>query len=97
MRLITCSRGTIISSISQLIVSLIKEFRKTITNNIINAKNFVEIISKIKLDSNDNLASLDISDMFSNIPVTRPIDIAIHRIEQSTDFNNSLLTEPDVK
>ncbi|CAF5068029.1 unnamed protein product [Rotaria sp. Silwood1] len=97
MRLITCSRDTIISPISQLAFSLIKELRKTIKSNIINTKNFVEIISKIKLDSNDNLASLDISDMFNNVPVTRAIDIAIYRIEQSTAFNNSLFTKSDVK
>ncbi|CAF4964316.1 unnamed protein product [Rotaria sp. Silwood1] len=97
MTIITSSRDTIISPISQLAFSLIKELRKSIKGNIINTKNFVEIISKIKLDSNDNLASLDISDMFNNIPVTRAIDIAIYRREQSTAFNNSLFTKSVVK
>ena len=92
MRVIKYSWDTITSPISKLALSLVKELRKTIKSNIINTNNFVETISKIRLNSNDNLASLDISDVFNNIPVTRAIDIAIYRITQSTALNNSLFT-----
>ena len=97
MRLITCSRDTITSPISQLAFSLIKELRKSIKSNVVNTNSFVETISKITLEPDEKLASLDISDMFNNVPVTRAIDNAIQRIEQSTAFNNSPFTKSDVK
>ncbi|CAF2836981.1 unnamed protein product [Rotaria sp. Silwood2] len=54
MIIITCSRDTITSPISQPAFSLIKELGKSIKNNIINTNNFVETISKIKLESMTN-------------------------------------------
>ena len=97
MRVITCSRDTIISPISQLAFSLIKEVRKSIKSSIVNTNNFVETISRIKLEPNEKLASLDILDMFNNIPITRAIDIAIHRIEQSIAFTNSPFSKSNIK
>lgn len=64
---------------------------------IINRNEFVEEIRKITLDPREKLASLDISDMFNNIPVTRAVDIAIMRIDQSDAFKDSMMNKTDLK
>ncbi len=54
-------------------------------------------ITQINLDNDEHLASLDVEDLFTNIPITRAVDIAINRIEISEKFQESLLTKTDVK
>ncbi|CAF5189559.1 unnamed protein product, partial [Rotaria magnacalcarata] len=91
MRLITCSRNTIQSSISTFAFSFIKELRTTIDNSMNNASEFVTKITKINMEEDENLASLDVQDMFTNIPLTSAVDLVINRIENSTTFNESTL------
>ena len=97
MRLIICSKNTITSLISQFAFSLIKELRTTIKNSITNTTNLVNTISQITVENKEKLASLDIEDMFTNISITKAVDIAINRIDKSTAFNQSLLTKTDLK
>ena len=81
MRLITCSKNTITSPISQFAFSLIKELRTTIKNSVTNTTNLVNTISQITVENKEKLASLDIEDMFTNIPITRAVDIAINSLQ----------------
>ena len=74
-----------------------KELRTTIKNAITNTTNLVNMISKITIENNEKLASLDIEEMFTNIPITRAVDIVINRIDKSTSFKESLLTKTDLK
>jgi predicted GIY-YIG superfamily endonuclease len=97
MRIITCSKNSITSSISKFIFALIKDLRKTINNCITSTNEFIKRISKIKLNNNDKLLSLDIEDLFSNIPLTRSIDIVIHRLDQSEKFIETSFTKTDIK
>ncbi|CAF3865645.1 unnamed protein product [Rotaria magnacalcarata] len=97
MRLITCSRNTIQSSISTFAFSFIKELRTTIDNSMNNASEFVTKITKINMEEDENLASLDVQDMFTNIPLTSAVDLVINRIENSTTFNESTLSKTDLK
>jgi hypothetical protein len=97
MRLITCSRNTIMAPLSRFIFSLIKELRKTIDNSVNNTSQFVNEISKATITKEEIFASLDIQDMFTNIPVRRAVDPIINRIDQSKSFINSSLTRTDLK
>ena len=60
MRLIICSRETILSYLSQEIYKMIKQLRETIDNSITNTNQLVATISNIKTETNERLASLDI-------------------------------------
>jgi predicted GIY-YIG superfamily endonuclease len=97
MRIITNTKNTILSPISTFAFSFIKQLRETIKYTICNTSKFVEEISKIKIDNDDNFISLDVQDLFTNIPVTRAVDIAINKIGQSEKFCTSNLTITDLK
>jgi hypothetical protein len=97
MRKVTCSRNTITSPISKFAFSMIRQLRDTVENTVSNSTKFIEEISKIKLKENYRLASLDIEDLFTNIPVNRAIDIAINRIGASEKFCQATLTKTDMK
>ena len=97
MRIITSIRYTITTPISKLIYSIIKPLRETIQNTINNTNNFIRQISHITLEENEALASLDIEDLYNNIPITRSIDIAINRIENIKTFQESPFTKTDIK
>ena len=97
MRVITCTKNTILSPISKFAFTFIKELRHTIKNTICNTSKFIQDISKVKIEKDDNLISLDVQDLFSSIPVTRAIDIAINKIGNSEKFCMSNLTVTDLK
>lgn len=84
MKIITSARHTITTPLSKLTYTIIKPLRKTIKNTriIINTSQFVEQIHESKLEQNENMASLDIEDLFNNIPLIKAIEITINRIEE---------------
>ena len=71
MRIITCSRNTIVSPLSQFIFKTIKELRNTLDGVVNNTIKFITNISNIEIDQNDNLVSLDIQDLYTNIPISK--------------------------
>ncbi|CAF1545313.1 unnamed protein product [Adineta ricciae] len=97
MRIITCSKNTITSPVSKYVFHIIKELRSTISGVVTNTTSFVDKINYIPLDRDENLASLDIQDLFTNIPVTRAIDIVIHRLTESKKLEDMKLTKTDIK
>jgi hypothetical protein len=97
MRIVTCSRNTITSPLSQLLFKYIKELRTTLKGVICNTSSFVNNISNIKLDQDDYLASLDIQDLYTNIPVNKAINITLERLIESKKLDNSPLTKTDIK
>ncbi|CAF1126020.1 unnamed protein product [Adineta steineri] len=97
MRIITCSKNTITSPVSKFVFNIIKELRSTISNVVTNTTKFVDNINYLPLNINENLASLDIQDLFTNIPVTRAVDIVIHRLNESKKLENTKLTKTDIK
>ena len=97
MRIVTCSRNTITSPISRFAFSFIRQLRETIKNNISNTTKFVEEITKVRLEKEERFTSLDVEDLFTNIPVTRAIDIAINKLGSSEKFCESTLTKTDLK
>ncbi|CAF3946895.1 unnamed protein product [Rotaria sp. Silwood1] len=97
MRIVTCSRNTITSPISQFVYKFIKELRATLNGVISNTFNFVQGISNLDIDQNERLASLDIQDLYTNIPVTKAIDITIERLVESKILDKLLLTKTDIK
>jgi hypothetical protein len=97
MRIITSGRYTITAKISKLAFSMIKQLRETIDNTMSNTRSFIQKISQVTLEKDEYLASLDVEDLFSNIPITRAVDIAINRIEISEKFKESSFTKTDIK
>ncbi|CAF0851455.1 unnamed protein product [Didymodactylos carnosus] len=97
MRLITCSRNTITSPVSKFVFKVIKDLRSTVSGVVINTTKFVDEISKITLDKDERLASLDIKELFDNIPVTRAVDLVIQRLSESKKLDGLPLTKTDVK
>ena len=97
MRIVTCSRNTITSPVSRFAFSLIQQLRETINSAVCNTTKFVEEISNVNIGKDDRLVSLDVEDLFSNIPVTRAVDIAINRIGASEQFCQSNMTKTDMK
>ena len=53
---------------------------------------FINDTSKIKLEKDDNFINLDVQDLFTNIPLTRTVDIAISKIGNYEKFSTSHLT-----
>ncbi|CAF4251052.1 unnamed protein product, partial [Rotaria magnacalcarata] len=80
MRIVTCSRDTITSPISQFIFRIIKELRTTLSGVVY-----------------EHLASLDIQDLYTNIPVNKAIDIILKRIGESNKLDNLPFTKIDIK
>ena len=66
MRIITCSRDTIMSPLSQFTFKMIKDLRTTLDGVVCNTSKFVKNISNIQINYDDNLASLDIQDLYTN-------------------------------
>ncbi|CAF3938601.1 unnamed protein product, partial [Rotaria sp. Silwood1] len=95
MRMITCTRSTITSYISQFTFKIIQQLRETINNCVTNTNELVSKINKMKLEDDEYLASLDVKDLFTNIPINQAINIAMERIGQSEVFCESTLTESD--
>ena len=58
---------------------------------------FINDISKIKLENDDNFINLGVQDLFANILVTRVVDITIRKIGNSEKFSTSNLTITDLK
>ncbi len=83
IRIVTCSRDTILSPISKFIFNIIKELRSTVTGVLSNTFQFVQEIANMPLQNNENFTSLDITDLFTNIPTNRAVDITIHRLTES--------------
>lgn len=96
VRLITCSKNTILSPLSNWALMFMKPLRTTIKNNVNSTKQFVDEISKRNIED-EHLASLDGTDLYTNVSKTRAIDIAINRIGQSEMFCESNLTKTDLK
>ncbi|CAF1498605.1 unnamed protein product, partial [Rotaria sordida] len=80
MRIITCTRSTILSSISLFTFNFIKHLRGTINNNVKNTEDFISKLIDIEIDNDDRLASLDVIDLFNNVPISKSIDIVLKRI-----------------
>ncbi|CAF1299559.1 unnamed protein product [Didymodactylos carnosus] len=78
MRIVTYSRNTIISLVSKLAISYIQQLRETNENVVRNTKNVINDVSNIKTDNDERLASLDVVDLFNNIPVSHAVGIAIN-------------------
>ncbi|CAF1469206.1 unnamed protein product [Rotaria sordida] len=97
MRIITCTRSTILSSISLLTFNFIKHLRDTINNNVKNTEEFISKLIDIKIDKDDRLASLDVIDLFNNVPISKSIDIVLKRIEKTEIFCQSNLTKTDLR
>lgn len=55
------------------------------------------MIKAIKLEEDDHLASLDVKDLFNNVPVENAIKLTLEKIGQSEKFCQSNLTEDDLR
>ncbi|CAF4865100.1 unnamed protein product, partial [Rotaria magnacalcarata] len=97
MIIVTCSRDTITSPISQFIFRIIKELRTTLSGVVCNTSNFIKIITDVKLNQDEHLASLDIQDLYTNIPVNKAIDITLKRLDESKKLDNLPFTKTDIK
>ena len=97
MRIVTCSRDTITSPISQFIFKIIKELRTTLTSVVCNTSNFIKSIADIKLNQDEHLASLDIQDLYNNIPINKAIDITLKRLNDNNKLDNLPFTKTDIK
>ncbi|CAF3756014.1 unnamed protein product [Rotaria socialis] len=97
MRIVTCSRDTITSPISQFIFRIIKGLRTTLRGVVCNTSNFIKIIANIKLNQDEHLASLDIQDLYTNIPVNKAIDIILKRLGESNKLDNLPFTKIYIK
>ncbi|CAF1284028.1 unnamed protein product [Rotaria magnacalcarata] len=64
MRIVTCSRDKITSPISQFILKIIKELRKTLKDAVCNTLHFVKSITDVKLNIDEHLASLNIHKIY---------------------------------
>ncbi|CAF1290674.1 unnamed protein product [Didymodactylos carnosus] len=97
MRIVTCSKDTITSPVSRFVFKMIKDLRSTIDGVVCNTMKFVEEISDLPIKKEEHLASLDIQDLFTNIPVTRAVDIVVQKLVESNKLINSDLTKTDIK
>ena len=97
MRIITCTRSTITSNISQSVLKMIQQLRETVSNYVKNTNELISSITKIKLESDEYLESLDVKDLFTNIPSNQAINIVIESIGQSEAFCESALTKSDIR
>ena len=97
MRIITCSRNTITSPLSKFIFSHIKQLRTTIKNPITNTSSFINDITEKQIHKDAKFISLDIEDLFTNIQVSKAIEIVIKKIGCSEKFCESALTETELR
>ena len=96
LRIITCTRSTILSYISKYVYSLNEQLRETVENCLKNTRNLITEISKITLDPDDRLISIDAVDMFTNVPVAEAISVILQRIGSSEKFCQTHLTKSDL-
>ncbi|CAF1924029.1 unnamed protein product [Rotaria magnacalcarata] len=97
MRIVTCSRDTITSPICQFIFRIIKELSATLSGVVCNTSNFIKIITDVKLNQDEHSANLDIQDLYTNIPVSKVINITLKRFDESKKLDNSPFTKTDIK
>jgi hypothetical protein len=97
VRIITCTRSTIRSSISQFTFNMIQKLIETIENCIRNTNELISKTNQLKLEDDDHLVSLDVKDLFKNVSISKAIHIVLNRIGQSEAFCQSTLTKSDVK
>jgi hypothetical protein len=71
--------------------------RTTLNGVICSTSNFVKNISNITLNQGDHLASLDIQDLYTNIPVDTAIDITLERLIENNKLDNLPFTKNDIK
>ncbi|CAF2990126.1 unnamed protein product [Rotaria sp. Silwood2] len=96
LRIITCTRSTILSYVSKYVYSLIEQLRETLKNCLKNTRNLITEIAKITLDPDDRLISIDVVDMFTNVPVSQAISIVLQLIGSSEKFCQTRLTKSDL-
>ena len=97
MRIMTCSRNTITSPLFKFIFSYIKQLRTTIKNSTTNTNSFINDITEKQIHKDEKFIYLDIEDLFTNIPVSKTIEIVIKKIGCSEKFCESALTETDLR
>ncbi|CAF4635068.1 unnamed protein product [Rotaria sp. Silwood2] len=51
----------------------------------------------VKLNQDEHLASLDIQDIYTKIPVSKAIDITLKRLDESKKLDNLPFTKTDIK
>ena len=90
MRIITCSRDTILSPVSRFTFNLIKDLRQSLDGVVRNTSSFVQEVTNLPLDQGESLASIDIQDLFLNIPLATAIDITIEKLVKSKKLNNTV-------
>ena len=96
MRIITCSKNTITSPLSKFIFSYIKQLRTSIKNPITSTSSFINDITEKQMHKDEKFISLDTEDFFTNIPVSKAIEIII-KIGCSEKFCESALTQTDLR
>ncbi|CAF1501420.1 unnamed protein product [Rotaria sordida] len=97
MRIITCSSNSILTPLSKFVYTYIKQLREKIQNTIKNTNDLIQKLSKTKIEPNEYLASLDVEDLYTNVPVTRAIDIVINELGYSEKFCQSSFSKTDIK
>ena len=97
LRIITCTRPTILFSICEFTLKLIEQLRETIDNCVTNTIEFIDKIDEMQLEDNEYLASLDVIELFPNVSVNKATSTIIKRIGQSEAFCNSSLTKTDLR
>jgi uncharacterized FlaG/YvyC family protein len=76
---------------------MIQQLRETINNCVTNTNEFISNINQTSIEADEHLVSLDVKDLFTNIPINQAIKIVLERIGQSEAFCASTLTESDLK
>ena len=76
---------------------MIQQLIETIGNCVKNTNVLISSMNKIKLESDEYLASLDVKDLLTNIPINQAIYIVIERIEQFEVFCESALIKFDIR
>ncbi|CAF4793525.1 unnamed protein product [Rotaria sp. Silwood1] len=97
LRILTCTRSTILSGVSKYVYSFIEQLRETVENCLKNTKHLIEQLSQITLDHDHRLVSIGVVDMFTNVPVSQAIAIVLQRIGSSEKFCQTNLTKSDLR
>ena len=97
MRIITSTRSSILSSVSGFVLNMIKQLKETVEHTLTDTNHLISEMSKIKLENDDRLVSLDVVDLFTNVPVSKAITIVLSRIGNSEKFCESSLTKSDLR
>ena len=75
---------------------LIEQLRETVENCLKNTHNLITEISKITLDPDDKLISINVVDMFTNVPISEAISIILQRIGSFKTFCQTHLTKSNL-